>query len=212
MIPLSFHKTLRASITKGALLCILAAPSFALAQDSIHDPANYAWQVGAIRHAQQMRAYAHADRGEQPTPPVIPKFEIAFDSFGLIATFQPGGPIVTSQNPFFANLGTNDRTCFSCHQPQNGWTVSAANVQARFYAGFGTDPIFRLVDGATCPTDDPFGRRDCSAMAASGTDLRRAVSITTDPITTAPASPKEARTGDAADAGYGWGPFRLVDW
>jgi cytochrome c peroxidase len=61
---------------------------------------------------------------------------------------------VTSQNPFFANLGTNGRTCFSCHQPQNGWTVSAASVQARFYASFGADPIFRLVDGATCLTDD----------------------------------------------------------
>src|SRR6266436_8482274 len=73
---------------------------------------------------------------------------------GLISTFQPGGPTVTSQNAFFANLGINGRTCFSCHQPQNGWTVSAASVQARFYASFGTDPIFRLVDGATCPTAD----------------------------------------------------------
>jgi len=50
-----------------------AIPSFASAQDSAHDPANYAWQAGAIRHAQQMRAYFDADRGEQPTPPVIPK-------------------------------------------------------------------------------------------------------------------------------------------
>ncbi len=101
-----------------------------------------------------MRAYFDADRGEQPTPPVIPKFDIGFDPSGLIATVQPGGPTVTSQNAFFANLGTNGRTCFSCHQPQNGWGMSAASVQARFYASFGTDPIFRLVDGATCPTDD----------------------------------------------------------
>jgi hypothetical protein len=27
-------------------------------------------------------------------------------------------------------------------------------VQARFNSSFGTDPIFRLVDGATCPTAD----------------------------------------------------------
>ncbi len=32
--------------------------------------------------------------------------------------------------------------------------VSAVSVQGRFYASFGTDSIFRLVDGATCPTDD----------------------------------------------------------
>src|SRR5258707_14200061 len=134
------RNTLRPSAADAALLCILVAiPSFASAQDSAHDPANYAWQAGAIRHAQQMRAYFDADRGEQPTPPVIPKFDIGFDPSGLIATAQPGGPTFTSQNAFFANLGTNGRTCFSCHQPQNGWGVRAARVQARFYASFGTD-------------------------------------------------------------------------
>src|SRR5713226_252571 len=149
------RKTLNLSVAGAALFCLVAAiPSFALAQDAAHDPANYAWQAGAIRHAQKMRAYFDTDGGAQPTPPVIPKFEIDFDPSGLIATVQPDGPTVTLQNAFFANLGANGRTCFSCHQPQNGWGVSAASVQARFYASFGTDPIFRLVDGATCPSDD----------------------------------------------------------
>src|SRR5258705_9914336 len=49
---------------------------------------------------------------------------------------------------------SNGRTCFTCHQPQTGWTVSAADVRARFANSAGTDPIFRLVDGATCPTDN----------------------------------------------------------
>src|SRR5215467_9808833 len=40
----------------------------------------------------------------------------------------------------------------TCHQPQNGWTISAAGAQARFDASSGTEPLFRLVDGATCPT------------------------------------------------------------
>jgi len=61
---------------------------------------------------------------------------------------------LTSRNAFFANLGTNNRTCFSCHQPQDGWTVSAAGVRGRFYASYGNDPIFRLIDGATCPSAD----------------------------------------------------------
>ncbi len=34
------------------------------------------------------------------------------------------------------------------------WTVSAADVADRFKASAGTDPIFRLVDGATCPSAD----------------------------------------------------------
>jgi cytochrome c peroxidase len=143
------------SITAAVSLCIVGGvTSLAVAQDNAYDPANYAWQAGAIAHAQKMREYLDSDSGAQPTPRVVPQFEIDFDPFGLIATFQPSGPTVTSSNAFFANLGTNGRTCFSCHQPQNGWTVSAASVQARFYASFGTDPIFRLVDGATCPTVD----------------------------------------------------------
>jgi hypothetical protein len=141
------------SATAVALLWVVAS-STAVAQDSAHDPANYAWQSGAISHAQAMRAFVDPDRGQQPTPPVIPRFSIDFDPSGMIATTQPGGPTVTSQNAFFANLGSNDRTCFSCHQPATGWSVSAESVQARFDATQGTDPIFRLVDGATCPTAD----------------------------------------------------------
>jgi cytochrome c peroxidase len=72
----------------------------------------------------------------------------------MIATDQPGGATETSGNAFFLDLGSNERTCLTCHQPQNGWGVSAAGVQSRFSSSFGTDPIFRLVDGATCPTDD----------------------------------------------------------
>jgi cytochrome c peroxidase len=85
---------------------------------------------------------------------VIPQFEIEPDPSGILATAQPGGPTRTSQNAFFANLGTNNRTCFTCHQPQTGWGVSAASVQGRFAASYGNDPIFRLIDGATCPSDD----------------------------------------------------------
>ena len=44
------------------------------------------------------------------------------------ATDQPGGATHTASNPFFQNLGTNGRTCFTCHQPQTGWTVSAASA------------------------------------------------------------------------------------
>ena len=150
-----FLSALKHSVAAAALLCVIGGVSTsAVAQDGAYDPANYAWQAGAIRHAQRMRAFFDFDRGQQNTPPVISKFELDFDPSGLIATTQPGGPTQTSQNAFFANLGTNGRTCFSCHEPQNGWSVSAASVQARFYTSYGNDPIFRLVDGATCPSAD----------------------------------------------------------
>jgi cytochrome c peroxidase len=148
----SLRNTLRYSITATALLCAAGGvASVAIAQDSVDD---HAWQAGAIGHAQKMRAFFDRSVGQQTTRPVIPQFETDSDPSGSIATTQPGGPTQTSQNAFFANLGTNNRTCFTCHQPQTGWTVSAASVQSRFNASNGTDPIFRLVDGATCPTAD----------------------------------------------------------
>jgi cytochrome c peroxidase len=116
--------------------------------------ANSTWQAGAIRHAQQMRVHKDPDRSTQTTPPFIQDKQRDVDPTGLVETVQPGGATRTSQNAFFQDLGTNDRTCFTCHQPQSGWSVSAAGIQGRFYASSGTDPIFRLVDGATCPTDD----------------------------------------------------------
>src|SRR5260370_42349845 len=112
------------------------------------------WAQDAIDHAQQMRIHKDRDQGSQPTPPVIRKLDIDDDPGGRIATFQPGVATITANNAFFQNLGTNGRTCDTCHQKQNGWTVSAADVRDRFAASAGTDPIFRLVDGATCPTDN----------------------------------------------------------
>ena len=110
-----------------------------------------AFAPGMIHHMQQMRRFKDVDKGTQPTPSVIPRFSAALDPTGAVATFQPNGATFTFNNAFFKNLGTNGRTCFTCHQPQNGWSVSAAGVAERFTASAGTDPIFRLVDGATCP-------------------------------------------------------------
>src|SRR5262249_46334895 len=87
------------------------------------------------------------------TPRVIPKLEIDGDPSGRIATFQPNGPTPTANNAFFRNLGSNGRTCFTCHQPQDGWSLSAQDAQARFNSD-PNDPLFRLVDGATCPSAD----------------------------------------------------------
>ena len=131
-----------------------ANPGNSVNSSHSNNAAEQAWQKGAIGHAQQMRRFPDAERGAQPTPPVIPQFEADFDPSGMIATDQPNGATSTSANAFFGDLGTNDRTCMTCHQPQNGWSVSAAGVQARFYTSFGADPIFRLVDGATCPSDN----------------------------------------------------------
>ena len=83
-----FRDILKSAEAKVALLRTFAAavPSFGVAQDGAYDPASYAWQAGAIGHAQKIRAYFDTDSGAQLTPPLIPNFEIDFDPSGLIAT------------------------------------------------------------------------------------------------------------------------------
>jgi hypothetical protein len=131
------------------------------------DPTTAAALAGEVAHAQRMRALFPDPSGStQQTPPVIPKLELDADPTGKIATFQPNGPTRTNQNAFFQNLGANGRTCFTCHQPQDGWTVSAQHAQDRFDAD-PQDPLFRLVDGATCPSDDvstPTKRREAFGL------------------------------------------------
>jgi cytochrome c peroxidase len=72
---------------------------------------------------------------------------------GEAATYSTAGFIDTA-NPFFQNLGTNGRSCASCHQQDEGWTVTPNGIQKRFQESQGTDPIFRLNDGANSPLAD----------------------------------------------------------
>jgi len=58
-------------------------------------------------------------------------------------------------NPFFQDIGTNGRRCVSCHQPSDAWTITPANVQARFDDSNGTDPIFTNNDGSNCEGAQP---------------------------------------------------------
>jgi len=75
------------------------------------------------------------------------------NSSGQFTTFSTNGS-VNFNNEFFKSLGTNGRTCVSCHQPNDGWTIIPSHVQARFSSSNGTDPVFTPNDGSTCPTDD----------------------------------------------------------
>jgi cytochrome c peroxidase len=75
------------------------------------------------------------------------------DASGWLQTSRPDGK-VDRHNPFFRSLGSNGRSCNSCHQQQDGWTISAVDVRKRFKATRGLDPIFRPVDGANSPLAD----------------------------------------------------------
>ncbi len=59
---------------------------------------------------------------------------------------------VDLSGPFFQSLGTNGRTCGTCHEPSDAFGLSAADAQFRYFITHGKDPLFAQVDGSTCPT------------------------------------------------------------
>src|SRR5262249_37689524 len=69
---------------------------------------------------------------------------------GASQTYSSIGDGIDQRGPFFQSLGTNGRSCGTCHQPSDGMSVSAAHVELRFALTLGHDPIFRPVDGSNC--------------------------------------------------------------
>lgn len=72
---------------------------------------------------------------------------------GVHRTFSTAGA-VDETNPFFQDLGTNGRTCFTCHRPAQAWTITPEEVRQRFRETRGLDPIFRTNDGSNCEAAD----------------------------------------------------------
>ena len=91
--------------------------------------------------------------GTAGPPTFVPSMLPFPNPTGMAATFSTAGKVDLT-GPFFQSLGSNGRSCGSCHQPGDGWTVTPADVQARFDASEGTDPIFRTVDGSNSPDAD----------------------------------------------------------
>ncbi len=93
--------------------------------------------------------------GTQPpvvTPPPRTFQETSPDASGRVETFSQTQ--FDNSGPFFSQLGTNSRTCNTCHVASDGWTITPAHLQQRFQSTQGTDPVFRVLDGANCPSAD----------------------------------------------------------
>src|SRR6266853_221878 len=69
---------------------------------------------------------------------------------GASETYSTTGGGIDPTGPFFQSLGTNGRSCGTCHQLSDAMSVSAAHIQQRFSLTQGQDPIFRTVDGSNC--------------------------------------------------------------
>jgi cytochrome c peroxidase len=101
---------------------------------------------------------------------VIPNLFPFRDATGVVSTYNVNGPINESGdgNPFFESLGTNGRSCGTCHIAENSFGLSAQNAQERFGATRGKDPLFASVDGANCPTTTVGNPAEHSLLLKSG--------------------------------------------
>ena len=77
------------------------------------------------------------------------------NSSGFGETYNNTGTPISTAGPFFQSLGTNGRSCFSCHRPAEGWTITPEGLKLRFALTQGRDPVFAVVDGANCNNIDP---------------------------------------------------------
>jgi len=110
----------------------------------------------------------------QVAPPVPSATNGTFaDRTGVWGNFPSTRPDTT--NPFFKPLGSNARTCATCHNPNDGWSVSLGNLSKRFTSTAGLDPIFLPLDGTNCPSLplDTLAHRQAASSLLLGRGLIR---------------------------------------
>ena len=89
------------------------------------------------------------------------------DATGSIGNYSTNGNIDTT-GPFFQSLGTNGRSCGSCHVAGAAFGLSADEVRQRFDTTHGRDPVFASIDGANCPSVARGDRKGHSLLIKSG--------------------------------------------
>jgi hypothetical protein len=100
---------------------------------------------------------------------------------GFLETYNTNNAPISLTGAFFQSLGSNGRSCSSCHVPGGGWSVSAREVQVRFLLTRGLDPIFRTNDGSNCDHDIDTstleGRRKAYSLLLSRGLIRISLSV-----------------------------------
>lgn len=95
------------------------------------------------------------------------RLTVAPDPTGISAVFKTDGPLVRS-GPFFESLGTNGRSCSTCHDPDEAMTFTPSHARSLFAATKGSDPLFAPVDGANCDNVASSSRAGHSLLLQNG--------------------------------------------
>jgi hypothetical protein len=93
----------------------------------------------------------------------FPQYATYANPTGRLAVYLKDGAIDTRDHPFFRPMGTTGRSCASCHEPDQGMSLSAEGVRARWAKSGFKDPLFSLNDGAGCPSQ-PAAERATHAL------------------------------------------------
>ena len=117
---------------------------------------------------------------ENGDPTFLPNLFPFPNPHGILKTFNATGKLDLT-GPFFQSLGTNGRSCATCHQASDAWSVSALHVAERFEDTKGLDPIFRTNDGSNCDhsidTTTVDGRRHAYSLLISRGLIRIALQV-----------------------------------
>src|SRR4051794_6467274 len=109
-----------------------------------------------ITHSLTLAFLTTSCGGPEVDPDALARLSSALsvtNATGVSQTFTASNSI-DSTNEFFQSLGTNGRSCVTCHDPGDNWTIVPAHLQQRFDATGGTDPVFRTNDGSNSPVAD----------------------------------------------------------
>ena len=97
----------------------------------------------------------------------LPELRLSSDPRGTLATVNVNGP-TRMNGAFFQSLGTNGRSCASCHVAKQAFSISPEDIRDRFERTHGRDPLFAAVDGANCANVAQGDRKGHSLILRSG--------------------------------------------
>jgi hypothetical protein len=103
--------------------------------------------VGALE-ARYVLTYPWWDPGREVPLPAWKDFT---DASGQLRLLNKSGAVETKGHAFFTALGSNGRSCVTCHQPTSAMSLSVDLIRMRWADSKGKDPLFAAIDGSNCP-------------------------------------------------------------
>jgi hypothetical protein len=82
--------------------------------------------------------------------PLLPSKDYT-DTSGQLRLLNQSGLVETKGHAFFTPLGSNGRSCVTCHQPTSAMSLSVELIRIRWADTKGKDALFAAFDGSNCP-------------------------------------------------------------